>query len=164
MILTIWRHGEAGRAATDRQRELTDKGFDDVGFGCHQFHAALAGRGLPAPDLVLFSRWVRTAQTAGIIASAFSHAPARELPQLRPGASVAAVEFALAAMRDPPVHAVLVSHQPLVSQLVDYLLGETGLVPSLPPGAFATLDMAVAARACASVCFWAAPPEYEVGT
>ena len=167
MLLTIWRHGEAGRAATDRRRELTDKGFDDVGFGCHQFHAALAARGLPPPDQVLFSPWVRTAQTARVIASAFTHAAIQELAPLRPGATAQAVEAALVGMEasaPAPVHVVLVSHQPLVSQLVDHFLGAGNQVPGLPPGGFATLALEVVAPACGTLHLWAVAPEYEVGT
>ena len=94
----------------------------------------------------------------------FPYAPARELPQLRPGASVAGLSPLL------PLCGIRLSMRcwyhtnRWCRSLVDYLLGENW------PGshchrAFATLDMAVAARPCASVCFWAAPPpEYEVGT
>ena len=32
MIVTIWRHGEAGRAISDRKRELTGRGTDDIGW------------------------------------------------------------------------------------------------------------------------------------
>ena len=72
MIVTIWRHGEAGEAFADRRRELTDSGRDDISFGCQQFHLACAGRNMPAPDLILHSPWVRTRQTAELIASAFA--------------------------------------------------------------------------------------------
>jgi phosphohistidine phosphatase len=163
MLLTIWRHGEAGRAASDRLRELTDRGFDDIGFGSHQFHAALEARGLPPPDHILFSPWVRTAETAQVLASAFTHAPARELAALRPGSAARTVEAALQPL-DGAAHIVLVSHQPLVSQLVDRFLGADNAVPVLSPGGFATLEMDVLAPACAALVFWAVAPEYEVGT
>ena len=164
MILTIWRHGEAGSASTDRQRELTDVGFDDIGFGCHQFHAALDARGIVAPDLILNSPWVRTVQTAQIIASAFTHAPVRELQPLRPGGTVQAVEAALEEIAPAPDHVLLVSHQPLVSQLIGQFLGATTGVPSLSPGSLATLELTTPARACGTLRFWAAPPEYQAGT
>jgi phosphohistidine phosphatase len=164
MLLTIWRHGEAGRALTDRQRELTDKGFDDIGFGCHQFHAALESRGLAPPGRIFFSPWVRTAQTAEIIASAFTHAHSSELAALRPGGTLRAVEAALEATTTGLAHVLLVSHQPLVSQLVDHFLGVDNAVPALPPGGFATLSLDVMAPACGELRFWAVAPEYEIGT
>ena len=166
MILTIWRHGEAGSAPTDRQRELTDSGFDDIGFGCRQMHTALEARGMPAPDRVLFSPWLRTRETAEIIAAAFTHARSRELEDLRPGSTVAAVEVALGDIcaGDPvPAHLVLVSHQPLVSRLVDHYLGGRHPVPPLSPGALVTFTLDVPARDCGVLRFWAVPPDYEVG-
>jgi phosphohistidine phosphatase len=165
MIVTVWRHGEAGSAATDRQRELTDSGFDDIGFGCRQFHAALEARGMAAPGLVLFSPWVRTRETAEIIAAAFTHAQLRELDALRPGSTVPAVETALAAVEPDPAaaHIVLVSHQPLVSQLVTHFLGLGNQVPALSPGSLVTFTLDAVASDCGELRFWAVPPGYEAG-
>jgi len=166
MIVTIWRHGEAGPAPTDRQRELTDCGFDDIGFGCRQFYAALRARGIAPPDLILHSPWVRTEQTARLIASAFTHAVWREEDALRPGGTVQLIDTLLGGLQgaaDAPEHLLLVSHQPLVSQLVGYYLGERDLVPPLSPGALATLALDVPARGGAHLRFWAVPPEYEAG-
>jgi phosphohistidine phosphatase len=166
MMLTIWRHGEAGRAESDRLRELTDQGYDDIGFGARQFHEALETRALPAPDEILFSPWIRTAQTAQVLAGAFTHAHTTELSALRPGATVQAVEAALVATEDKvtvPRHVVLVTHQPLVSELVDHFLGAGNSVPPLTPGGFATLELDLPAPACATLVFWAVAPEYETG-
>jgi phosphohistidine phosphatase SixA len=166
MIVTIWRHGEAGRAPTDRQRELTGKGLDDIGFGCHQFSLALQARGMAAPDLILYSPWVRTEQTAEVVSSAFTHARTRELGALQPGGTVAMVESAVAAQQASvpcPAHLVLVSHQPLVSELLAHFLGAPGEVPSLSPGALATVELSTPAWACAVLHFWAVPPEYQAG-
>lgn len=166
MIVTIWRHGMAEAGAIDRQRNLTPAGRDDVGFGCHQFHEACVSRGLPSPTAILFSPWVRTAQTAEIIAGAFTHASAAAEPALQPESDVAAVDSALAkrvASTDAKQHVLLVSHQPLVSQLADHYLGESGTVPSLTPGAMVTLTLDTPAAACGRLMFWAMPPEYEAG-
>ena len=62
-----------------------------------------------------------------------------------------------------PAHVVLVSHQPLVSQLVDYFLDTAGSVPSLSPGALVTFELSSPARACGELRFWAVPPEYQAG-
>jgi len=167
MIVTIWRHGEAGRAVSDRLRELTVTGTDDVGFACHQLHDACYARGIPHPELVLHSAWVRTTETADIVASAFTHASMRPLRALQPGGSIHAVDTSLAELTasDPKVqHVVLVSHQPLVSCLVDHYLGDDRRVPPLPPGGLVTLDLQVPAVDCGQLLFWALPPEYEVGT
>jgi len=165
MILTIWRHGEAGSAVTDRQQELTSAGRDDVGFGCHCFFEHCAARDLPAPDLILYSEWSRTTETADIIAAAYSHASLRRESALIPGSGVAAVDSVLEALLSAtncPEHLVLVSHQPLVSSLIDYYLGDPGRVEPLSPGGLACLQLDAAAAACASLEFSAQPPQYEI--
>lgn len=166
MIVTIWRHGAAGQASTDRERGLTARGYDDIGFGSRQFESALGARGIAAPELILHSPWLRTTQTAGIIASAFMQADCRELPALRPDSSVASVDSALIILLEsaaPLEHVLLISHQPLVSQLIEHYLGERGRVPPLSPGASATLCLEAAASGCGTLLFWSMPPEFEAG-
>jgi phosphohistidine phosphatase len=166
MILTIWRHGQAEDSTPDRQRVLTESGRDDVGFGCHQFHEACLARKIPHPHNILHSDWLRTTQTAEILAAAFSHATVTSEDALLPGSDVAAVDAALmhlVANDDCDVHVVLVSHQPLVSRLVDHYLGERTSVPSLSAGGLATLSLAVPGPAAGTLLFWALPPEYEAG-
>jgi len=161
--VTIWRHGEADSAATDRQRELTARGRAQLDTGCSQFLAACDNRSLPVPDQVLHSPWLRTTQTAEIIATALGRGPTGDCTALRPGSDMHAVDRSLAELMDSrhrPRHLVLVSHQPLVSRLVDHYLGEPGRVPALSPGGLATLSVDVAARACARLLFWALPPDY----
>lgn len=164
MIVTLWRHGEAGWASRDRQRELTAAGTDDIGFGCHHFHDLCHGRSLPHPDLVLHSDWMRTSQTADIISSAFTHARLCPSEALRPGSTVSRVEQTLSDLlgaEECPQHLVLVSHQPLVSHVINHYLGEPGKVPSLSPGGLATIEMDVSAFDCGKLLFWGVPPEYE---
>lgn len=164
MILTIWRHGEAEKGAIDRQRQLTESGCDDIGFGCRQFHEACSARGLPHPDLILYSPWVRTTQTAEIIAGAFTHATSRAETALQPGGDAATVDSALGDLTGPGAqHPLLVSHQPLVSYLVEFYLDGNGHAPPLSPGGLLTLSFEVVAQQCGALKFWAFPPEYEVG-
>ena len=128
MILTIWRHGEAEDGINDRLRQLTGGGRDDVSFGCSQFHAACSVRGIPQPQRILHSPWTRTVQTAEIIAAAFSPCTVAAEQALHPGSEVAAVDAAIGA-HTTQEHIVLVSHQPLVSAVVDHYLGGLGRVP-----------------------------------
>lgn len=167
MIVTIFRHGEAGDAANDRSRELTDSGRDDIAFACRQFHRACESRGLLHPQRIFYSPWTRTLQTAEILAAAFTHAATAETKALRPGSTTGNVDAALEKYANPlPAdgHVLLVSHQPLVSQLIDHYLGERGRVPGLTPGGLATLRLDVALAGCGQLLFWALPPEYEAGT
>ena len=60
-------------------------------------------------------------------------------------------------------HLLLVSHQPLVSLLLDYWTGEPGRVAALSPGGLATVELAVAGPGQASLQFWCLPPDYGVG-
>ncbi len=162
MIVTIWRHGEAGSAARDRLRELTDRGRDDVAFACHRFHDTCEERGLGHPTRILHSAWVRATQTADIVASAFSHANMRPFEALAPGNGPRQVDEALHQLGpESDDHLVLVSHQPLVSTLVDHYLGDPGRVPSLSPGGLVVLSLDVVAAGCGELLFWALPPEYE---
>ena len=164
MILTIWRHGEAGRAASDRERELTPEGADDIGFGCQQFHNVCEARSIAHPTAILHRPWLRTTQSAEILAGAFSHAAIAPAAALQPGSSTREVDGALADLNAKPgEHVLLVSHQPLVSELIDHYLGARGSVPALTPGGMATLDLIEPAAGCASLLFWALPPEFEAG-
>jgi phosphohistidine phosphatase SixA len=163
MILTIWRHGEAERGPRDRLRELSDAGYDDIGFGCRQFHAACRSRNIPRPDTILHSPWLRTTQTAEIIAGAFARAQVEVETALQPGSDVPAVDAALLDADPASAHILLVSHQPLVSRLADHYLGESARVPPLLPGGLVTLGLEGIGPGCGTLRFWAMPPEYEAG-
>lgn len=164
MILTVWRHGAAQDGEIDRQRELTDSGCDDIGFACRQFHKACRDRAIALPTAILYSPWVRTSQTAEIIAAAYTRASCKAEPALQPGSRATAVDQALAEMAfAESAHVLLVSHQPLVSHLVDQYLGDGGKVPGLSPGGLVTLSFDILAPSCGQLLFWALPPEYEVG-
>ena len=165
MILTIWRHGEAGQAYRDYERTLTDRGCDDVGFGEQQFHVHGETRGIPHPDRIAFSPWTRTRQTADIVAAAFTHAACTEEQRIQPGASLAgALQLVQEVLDEGSVeHLLLVSHQPLVSQIIDTLLGDAGRVPALSPGGLAVIELDIAEAGIASLLFWSLPPDYGVG-
>ena len=162
MILTIWRHGQAASAARDSDRELTETGIDDISFGSDQFHQQCNLRDLPLPSQILYSRWLRTSETADIIGRQLPQATLAPDEALIPGRRVQAVDQLLAGLPGGgPDHLILVSHQPLVSGLVDYYLGQPGKVAPLAPGGFAVLQMGVAGAGCAELLFSAQPPEYR---
>lgn len=166
MYLTIWRHGEAGAASSDRQRELTSTGIDDIGFGCQRFHEHCESRGVPHPQRILYSAWLRTTQTAKLIARAYNHASLQACDALLPGRRPTDVDAALGELAASTcadvAHVLLVSHQPLVSALVDHYEGEHGASPGLVPGGLATFDLTAPAPGCGQLLFIAQPPEYGV--
>ncbi len=160
MIITIVRHGEAGDAHIDEDRELTDRGVDDISFGSHQLRDLCRDKSLALPSHIVHSSWRRTTQSAEILEAAFlaSIAP---MPALLPGASLGDVDTALAALSPELEHCVLVGHQPMVSALVDYYLGDPDKVPSLPPGGLVSIGLETPARGCGELLFWALPPQYK---
>ncbi len=164
MIVTIWRHGEAGLAVTDEARELTAGGADDVSYGSHRINNHCQDSGLATPGVILHSPLVRTLQTAEIIDAAFSHATMAESVELAPGGNLDGVDALVNGVLESEPntrHLVLVSHQPLVTYLVNHWLGDGGAVPSLPPGGLVSVEMDVAGRDCARLKFWSLPPQYE---
>jgi phosphohistidine phosphatase len=163
MLVTVWRHGEAHPGSPDRERVLTERGSADLSRGAPGYVRELARRGLVLPDRLLYSRWERTRQTAGHILDAIPGSlPSAEDDSLIPGRDPEDVEAALAPLSEASPHILLVSHQPLVSDLIDRWLGRQGEVPPLSPGAYAVLDLSFPAAGCATVCWWSAPPEYAV--
>lgn len=164
MIVTIWRHGEAGSAVIDRVRELTDIGREEIRYGSRQFIQHCAALNLPHPDLLLFSEWVRTRQTADILGWEFSVVRKEPCVALIPGRSPEDVDAQLNDLLSgeaTQAHILLVSHQPLVSRLVDHYLGTSGMAPPLMPGGLATLELDVAGPDCGRLLFCAQPPGYR---
>lgn len=162
MIVTVWRHGEAECGANDRLRQLTSMGRDDVSAGCVQFRAACNARGITPPQRILHSPWVRTIQTAKIIAAVFGPCTVAVESALRPDSDVPAVDAAICA-DGVQEHIVLVSHQPLVSRVVDHYLGGLESMPFLTPGGLITMSLDRVSRGGAKLLFWALPPTYEEG-
>ena len=161
MHLTIMRHGEAGSATSDRLRQLTPRGHIEVTNGCGVLDDVLGTRALPPVSALYYSSWERTAQTAQIARGRLAPAVFEDSAALIPGSGIAAVDALLTPLMDVQAHVLLVSHQPLVSSLVQYYLGSSR-VPGLWPGAWVCMDLAVASGNCAQLECWAMPPSFEV--
>lgn len=120
MKLWIVRHGEAeAHAASDSARALTAHG---------QQQAAAVGdflQAAPTIDQVLVSPYRRAQQTcAAILASSGLTVEAQTVTWLTPDGSVAEVIRQLEALQGESQvwEVMLVSHQPLVSQLISWLV------------------------------------------
>lgn len=164
MYLTIWRHGEAASAVTDRMRELTARGVEDINVGSEQFKHLCVDRNIPLPEQIFYSEWVRTAQTANIVGKTLNGAAVESSSALIPGRQPVDVESDISHRYSEaaPEHLMLISHQPLVSWLVDYFIGSRGYVPGLVPGGLATLRMDHPGPDLAQLVFCTQPPAYEV--
>lgn len=115
MKIWILRHGQAqGLATSDAQRALTEKGRAEARLMATQ----LVGQGI---DAILASPYVRAQETAQVV---------QEQLQLRRGVATAAwltpdddprqvLDF---LAERPQGNVLLVSHQPLVSQLISLLV------------------------------------------
>ncbi|EFQ64383.1 phosphohistidine phosphatase SixA [Pseudomonas sp. FP597] len=112
MKLWILRHGEAeGHARTDAERNLTEHGRGDV----LRSAAHLIGQPLSA---IIASPYVRAQQTAQLVREALGfEAQIRTVPWLTPEGNPVQVLEKL----DTDDNVLLVSHQPLVGNLISFL-------------------------------------------
>lgn len=111
MDLILWRHCEAEPGEPDLGRRLTSKGLKQA-----ERMAAWLDAHLPDTCRVLVSPADRTQQTAQALQRKF-----RTVPELAPGASVAAV-LAAANWPDSREPVLIVGHQPTLGTIASYLL------------------------------------------
>lgn len=146
MLLTIWRHGEAGTAPRDAERELTERGRSEVAAAAEAFMGWLTRSGRPAVEQMLHSPLTRTSQTAAILHGI-----------LRPVSCVA--DEALAPGADPAhqrwqvidaTHLLWISHEPFVSRAIAVWSDDENL-PPLAPSGYATLEVLSLERGGATV-------------
>jgi phosphohistidine phosphatase len=154
MRLYVVRHGEALNQG-GAERSLTPRGAIEVG----QAAALLAAEDV---QWVLYSPKLRTRQTAERIIKAAINVRAAEENSLLPPSQWQAV--ATAAERTAADRVVLVSHLPLVAELVGWFTdGDPGAypLPGFPSGGIVTLDMSICGRGMASIAWYAFPPGYQ---
>lgn len=146
MLLTIWRHGEAGLAPRDIDRELTDRGRSDVSAAAEAFSRWLTQAGHPRVTHLRYSPLIRTSQTADILQRALHPSCCVADEQLAPGAAVTSKIW----LTTDTAHVVLVSHDPFVSRAIA-LWSDDGALPPLLPSGYATLDVLILERGGATV-------------
>ena len=147
MLLTLWRHGEAGSAATDEVRALTPRGRDEV-VAMAQDYAAWAGDSALAPvSLLLHSPYRRTIETAALLGELLRPGSLKVDPSLAPGAYPEAFSESDYAEHE---HVVMVSHQPFVSQAIAFWTDDMALAP-LAPGGYSMLEITCLARGGATL-------------
>ena len=147
MLLTLWRHGEAGSAATDEARALTARGRDEV-VAMAQDYAAWAGESALAPvSLLLHSPYRRTVETAALLGELLGAGSLKAGPSLAPGAYPEAFSENDYTGHE---HIVMVSHQPFVSQAIALWSDDIALAP-LAPGGYSVLEVTCLARGGATL-------------
>ncbi|MBJ2241072.1 MULTISPECIES: phosphohistidine phosphatase SixA [Pseudomonas] len=112
MKLWVLRHGEAeSHAPSDAQRNLTERGREEV------LHSAAHLIGLPI-SAIIASPYVRAQQTAQLVREALGFVPEiRTVSWLTPDGNPLQVLEKL----DTDDNVLLVSHQPLVGNLISFL-------------------------------------------
>ena len=147
MLLTLWRHGEAGSAATDEARALTPRGREEV-VAMAQDYAAWADESALGPvSLLLHSPYRRTVETAALLGEVLGAGNLKVDPSLAPGAYPEAFSESDYAKHE---HIVMVSHQPFVSQAIALWTDDVTLAP-LAPGGYSTLKITCLARGGATL-------------
>ena len=147
MLLTLWRHGEAGSAAKDEARALTPRGREEV-FAMAQDYSAWAGESALVPVSLLFhSPYRRTVETAELLVELLRPGGQKMDPSLAPGAYPEAFSENDYTGHE---HIVMVSHQPFVSQAITLWTDDVTLA-ALAPGGYSTLDVTSLARGGATL-------------
>lgn len=152
MKLIIVRHGEAGQAADDASRELTDQGRQDIG----NMAGILKGTGWNFTEIVA-SPLVRTRQTAAIIDEVLGGPGANTAAWLAPGVNLAACLDEINA-RDPNDALIWVFHAPDVQRLAATLLGLSESSFYFSPGTMLALNMPVPRPEGRTMIVWKLQP------
>ena len=137
MLLTLWRHGEAAYSRPDSQRPLTERGVQHVRATVGFYRSLCQQRGLGRPIVCTHSPYVRTKQTASLIASELSLSEVLSRELLAPGQT----NYVLGDyLSEESGHQLVVGHQPYLSQLIDVWC-DTAAHTSLSPGGFAIIEL-----------------------
>ena len=155
MRVYIVRHGDAVTPAGGGERELTARGHDEAR-GAGQL---LAEQGV---DYLLYSPKLRTRQTARHIIDAVGDLGSGEDLCLLPPATGG--DVAVAVERAAVERLVLVSHLPLVAELVGWFVSGDPRdypLPCYPTAGVVALDMEIPGQGMASLAWHAFPPGFD---
>lgn len=141
------RHGKAGDGYPDELRELTERGRGDVSDVVARHKDELKN-----VSLILHSPLVRAQQTAEIVFRQLESSPrVEESPLIRPGSNVEMFADYLASAAE---EILICTHNPFVAELVHYLSGKPGLMPT---AAMAALEITNASRSSAQLLWLETP-------
>ena len=157
MLLTVWRHGEAGVAATDEARPITPHGRSDITAGAKGYAEWMKLTGCPPVVSIWFSPARRTEETAALLSAELTPTRIAVNEALAPGAIPE--DFCEFDCGDDE-HIVFVSHQPFVSRAIA-LWADDPVLPLLAPGGYSVLDVLCLERGGASVLSHCPDPQQE---
>jgi phosphohistidine phosphatase len=157
VLLTVWRHGEAGIAATDDARPLTPRGRIDITAGAAGYAEWLKCVDCPPVASIWFSPTRRTEETAALLSAELAPTRIGVDEPLAPGA-IPEDFHEFDGGEDK--HIGFVSHQPFVSRAVA-LWADDSTLPLLAPGGYSLLDVLCLERGGASVLSHCPDPQQE---
>lgn len=147
MKLYVLRHGEAATtAASDSERPLTDTGANQTSQVVQRRLGHLSGL-----EAVFSSPKLRAVQTAEIVRKLLTSTPAITTTELiKPNADLAALGNLMDQFTGNR-EVMLVSHQPFVGELIDYLTDKPGTGTLMRTSCLACLDVITYSRGCATL-------------
>jgi len=156
--LYLVRHGEAGSAVQDSQRELTARGRAQTQSLCEQVASQLPD----IPQTLLVSPYTRAVQTADIVRSVLmpdvtDPASYRLAPCLTPNEYPEKVAAFLDAQSSLVWPVVMVGHQPLLGEILAWLTDRPELAHGVATSSISALDLATFARGCGTLSWQRAP-------
>ena len=154
MLLTIWRHGEAGPAPRDAERELSERGRSEVAAAAEAFTRWLTQSGHPKVERLRHSPLTRTSQTAAILHGVLRPMSCVADQLLAPGADLANKMWQVI----DATHVLLVSHEPFVSRAIA-VWSDDETLPPLAPSGYATLEVLSLTRGGATVLSHRSSPQ-----
>ncbi|MCR8922930.1 phosphohistidine phosphatase SixA [Dasania sp. GY-MA-18] len=154
MEIVILRHGQAeGYATSDASRNLTERGKADA----LRAGACLAELGLQF-DALWVSPYVRAQQTAQQLLTSLPDLQIVSLDMLTPESDLKSVfDF---IHRSGLQRVLLVSHQPLVSDLVAYMTEPNGYGPAMAPASMACVENKHGLPGCGELRWLRHAPEF----
>ncbi|MEH6626234.1 MAG: histidine phosphatase family protein [Motiliproteus sp.] len=140
----LLRHGEAGYAVSDPERELTDTGRIDTAAVVEQQVQSLFN-----VDRIVSSPYLRAQQTATIAQSflpqQFSIEPSELLvPEAKPSALIEWVE-------GQSGHILLVGHNPLLTRVLNLWIGVDETREHMDTSSLAAVEFSISAAGCANL-------------
>ncbi len=118
--LVILRHGEAGNAASDKERKLTEYGQQQIS----SQYQWLTEQGF-VPELILHSPYQRTVETAFLSKPFFPDAVFQEEPLITPDGDPPMIASLILALGKEKT--LIASHMPMVSYLTAQFLPEVDI-------------------------------------
>lgn len=142
MLVTLWRHGEAGHAASDAERALTDRGEAHVRSSAAAYLSWCRNTDVQAPSHCVHSPLVRTRQTSELLGADIGFRTIEEDCRLAPGEPNYTQGLFLGDNVD---HQLVVGHQPYLSELINVWC-DTAQYHGLSPSGFAVIRLLMPVR------------------